>query len=114
MKSNEAGAVMKYIFRVIACFCLALSSLAYGDYAGSILGNKEDVKRGLEAREGKPLKTVDYSSYAGKTIPTKYCGGIPIYTSSYPSTLVPLGSSWGLRRPTASHGEMKLLASTAS
>jgi hypothetical protein len=54
--------------------CL-LSSPVSGDYVGSILGNKEDVKSGIEAKGKKPLKEAGYSPYAGKNYPTNVLWG---------------------------------------
>jgi hypothetical protein len=58
---------------LLAVTVLFLSSgSVHADYAGSILGNKDDVKKGLDK---KPLKGAGYSPYAGKNYPTKVLWG---------------------------------------
>jgi len=58
---------------MVALSCSILTAgTANADYAGSILGNKEDVKKGLDK---KPLKGAGYSPYAGKNYPTKVLWG---------------------------------------
>ena len=58
---------------LLAATVLFLSSgVVHADYAGSILGNKDDVKKGLDK---KPLKGAGYSPYAGKNYPTKVLWG---------------------------------------
>ena len=45
---------------LVTCGVLAFSP-SYADYVGSILGNKEDVKRGLLTKDEKPVKEAGYS-----------------------------------------------------
>ena len=61
---------------LLAIITLLLSSgFVHADYVGSILGNKEDVKKGLTKKGKKPLKEAGYSPYAGKNYPTKVLWG---------------------------------------
>jgi hypothetical protein len=59
----------------IATIFICAVSLAQADYAGSILGSKEDVKAGIATTNKKPLKESGYSPYAGKNYPTKALWG---------------------------------------
>ncbi len=61
------------LFFFVSFMMFSLSADA--DYAGSILGSKEDVKAGIDAKSKKPLKEAGYSPYAGKNYPTKVLWG---------------------------------------
>lgn len=65
MLSNKT--TLRCFFLATIIFPLSVSA----DYAGSILGSKEDVKAGIDAKSKKPLKGAGYSPYAGKNYPTK-------------------------------------------
>ena len=60
---------------ITAVFFMAILNTASADYVGSILGSKEDVKSGIDAKGEKPLKDAGYSPYAGKNYPTKVLWG---------------------------------------
>jgi len=64
-----------FFLRVIISCCVFFVDAAHADYAGSILGSKEDVKKGLINKSKKPLKAAGYSPYAGKNFPTKVLWG---------------------------------------
>ena len=59
---------------ITSCF-IFFAGTANADYVGSILGSKEDVKSGIEARGKKSLKKAGYSPYSGKNYPTKVLWG---------------------------------------
>lgn len=59
---------------VVSCFIFIAGS-ANADYAGSILGSKEDIKNGLIKKSEKPVKEAGYSPYAGTNYPTKVLWG---------------------------------------
>ena len=59
---------------LVACSVLAFSP-SYADYVGSILGNKEDVKKGLLTKDERPIKEAGYSPYSGKNFPTEVLWG---------------------------------------
>ena len=63
-------------FTLLVVTMMFLSSgFVHADYVGSILGNKDDVKKGLSKESKKPLKAAGYSPYAGKNYPTKVLWG---------------------------------------
>jgi len=74
MKNNSNSTYRNSITVIVSIFIL-LTSSANADYAGSILGNKADIKSGVSKKGNNPYKGVGYSPYAGTNYPTKVLWG---------------------------------------
>ncbi|MFV1997358.1 MAG: DUF3604 domain-containing protein, partial [Acidiferrobacterales bacterium] len=64
----------RYGLAIVSCFIFIVGAVN-ADYVGSILGNKEDIRKGLIKKSKKPLKEAGYSPYAGKNYPAQVLWG---------------------------------------
>lgn len=77
MKYNLNSAYY-FSLTIFISFFIFVTGTANTDYVGSILGNKEDIKKGLDLKNKKgkkPVKEAGYSPYAGTNYPTKVLWG---------------------------------------
>lgn len=97
-----------------ASCCVFLASSVNADYVGSILGNKEDVKKGITKKGKKPVKGAGYSPYSGVNYPSKVLWGdthlhtnLSLDARAFGVTLSPEDAFRFARgeEVTASHGE---------